>query len=112
MDLSLAACVVALMAVRVLFGWPHRQRRRALMVIDGAYSLGELERRRQLPVVTNRDLDGFFSHVWSVHPLVGASPQHRQDQREGPPSVHEVSPRHTVIEGHTSVSPALAERWP
>lgn len=82
------------------------------MVIDGAYSLGELERRRQLPVVTNRDLEGFFAHVWSVHPLVGASPQHRQDHWEGPPSVYEVSPRHTVIEGHTSVSPSLTEHWP
>lgn len=111
-DLSSAAGVVALMALRVLFGWPQGNKRRALMVIDGAYSLGELERRRQLPVITNRDLEGFFSHVWSVHPLVGASPQHRQDLSEGPPSEHKVADCHTVIEGHTSFSHGLSKRWP
>ena len=82
------------------------------MVLDGAYSLGELERRRQLEVVTSRDLDGFFTHVWSVHPLVGASPQHANDVSYGPPSERRLSERHTVIEGHASFSSALSQRWP
>ena len=112
LDLALAASVVVAMVLRVLFSWPHKKKRKTLMVIDGAYSLGELERRRQIPVITNRDLDGFFSHVWTVHPLVGASPQHRPDLSVGPPVEQKVADRHSVIEGHTSYSPELSELWP
>jgi glycosyltransferase involved in cell wall biosynthesis len=101
-----------LLAARVLQPRRLRGSRRALIVLDGAYSLGQLERRRQLEVVISRDLEGFFTHVWSVHPLVGAAPQHQQDGTEGPPTERNLNDRHTFIEGHTSYSAALSRKLP
>jgi glycosyltransferase involved in cell wall biosynthesis len=46
-----------------------------------------------------RDLDGFFDHVWTVHPALGASPTHSHVPPVGPPTRVEFAPRHTVIEG-------------
>ncbi|MBS3940426.1 MAG: glycosyltransferase family 4 protein [Actinobacteria bacterium] len=60
-----------------------------------------MRERRIEHSITSRDLDGFFEHVWSVHPLVGAD---GSSTRAGRPVSHRLGPRHTVIEGHT--------RWP
>jgi glycosyltransferase involved in cell wall biosynthesis len=117
LDFVLAATLLLATSLQLLAGrllLPKRLggRRRALVVLDAAYSLGQLERRRQLEVVTSRDLDGFFTHVWSVHPLVGAAPQHQRDGADGPPIERNLSERHTVIEGHTSYSRTLSRKLP
>jgi glycosyltransferase involved in cell wall biosynthesis len=49
--------------------------------------------------ITCRDLDGFFDHVWNVHPAVGASPEHSPETTVGSPTTFQIAPRHTVIEG-------------
>lgn len=49
--------------------------------------------------VTCRDLDGFFSHVWTVHPGIGANPLHSPESSVGLPTTTELHPRHTLIEG-------------
>lgn len=49
--------------------------------------------------VTCRDLDGFFDYVWSVHPAVGASPEHSPSTAVGLPVKLELAERHSVIEG-------------
>jgi glycosyltransferase involved in cell wall biosynthesis len=117
LDLALAASLLLVTSLQLLVVRLSRPRplhgpRQALMVLDAAYSLGQLERRRQLEVVTSRDLKGFFTHVWSVHPLVGASPQHQQDGTNGPPTELSLNDRHTVIEGHTSGSQELSRKLP
>lgn len=78
-----------------------------LMVVDAAYSLSEVRARRAEHTVISRDLEGFFSHVWSVHPLVGADPERHGLQMKGL-EVTELSPRHTVIEARTGRFPRLA----
>ena len=70
-----------------------------LLVLDNCYSLRLIEERHLQNSVTGRDLDGYFQHVWSVHPLVGASPEHGAQTRVGPPTWHPLAPAHTVIEG-------------
>ena len=71
---------------------------RTLLVLDNSYSLDTMRQRDLLHCITNADLDGFFNRVWTVHPLIGASPEH-QDQPTGDPSETALTPRHTVIEG-------------
>jgi glycosyltransferase involved in cell wall biosynthesis len=70
--------------------------RRAL-VLDVAYSLRTIRERELEQAVVARDLDGWFDHVWNVHPLVGADPAD-QDQAVGPIRTEELAPRHTVVE--------------
>ncbi len=71
---------------------------RGLLVLDAAYELDEVRQRNLVHSITSRDLGGFFEHVWSVHPLVGAAagsaavPQ-REVRRE------ELAPGHTFLEG-------------
>jgi len=48
--------------------------------------------------VTCRDLDGYFDHVWSVHPFASLFVPKGHSGRSGPPSTHAISSRHTVIE--------------
>lgn len=68
-----------------------------LMVISSAYSLAALRRRGLEKTVTFRDLNGFFEHVWTVNPTVGA------DQTEatvafGPRTSDELNDAHTFIQ--------------
>ena len=40
-----------------------------LLVLDTSYSLEDITKRGILDSVTCRDLDGYFKHVYSVHPF-------------------------------------------
>ncbi|MDQ3897542.1 MAG: glycosyltransferase family 4 protein, partial [Actinomycetota bacterium] len=82
---------------------------RRMLTFDGTYSLGMIRARKLEHEITCRDLDGFFEHVWSVHPAVGASPEH--DTPVEPVTVTEINDRHTMIEGSVAWSPRLA-RFP
>ena len=42
---------------------------RKLLVIDTSFSLEAIKERGLEYSVRCRDLDGFFRHVWSVHPF-------------------------------------------
>lgn len=77
----------------------HRHVERKLVVLDAAYSLRLIRQRQLNQVVLARDLDGFFDHVWSVHPVVGASPEHCPADAVGPIREYDISASHTVIEG-------------
>jgi glycosyltransferase involved in cell wall biosynthesis len=78
---------------------PHE----GLLVLDGAYSLGSIRRRRAEHTVLCRDLRGYFSHVWSVHPIVGADPVDAPNGFGGV-TVTELSPIHTFVEGHIGIA--------
>lgn len=73
--------------------------RARLLVLDGAYSLDTIKSRGLEQVVTSRDLDGFFEHVWTVHPAVGASPEHPDSAAIGTPAARPVTAHHTMVEG-------------
>ena len=76
-------------------------------MLDGAYSLGTIKSRGLEQAVTSRDLDGFFDHVWTVHPAVGASPEHATTPSIGRPSSSPLAPRHTMVEGKVGRFPRL-----
>ncbi len=70
-----------------------------LLVLDAAYTFEMIRERGLDEYVTCRDLDGFFGHVWSVHPFATLLPSGRPVTVHGDPETYELSPRHTIIEG-------------
>ena len=70
-----------------------------LLVLDGAYTLEAVRQRGQEAQVLYRDLDCFFEHVWSVHPFASLLTSEEWSPRYGKPQTHQLSPRHTFIEG-------------
>jgi glycosyltransferase involved in cell wall biosynthesis len=105
-DLSLAAATVlagalVLLARRAVRRPSMPSERPRVLVLDTAYSLQVLRARRSEHFITERDLDGYFEHVWNVHPLIGADPGHPVDAGVGPPAVERFADTHTMIEGKT-----------
>lgn len=73
--------------------------RPGLLVLDTSYSLEMIRERGIENSVLCRDLDGFFHHVWSVHPFATLVTSTVWTPRFGRPVVYELSERHTFIEG-------------
>lgn len=115
-DLALAALVLAAAAVVLLARAAQRRHRvqrgrPRLLAIDSVYSLDVLRARGAEHFITHRDLDGYFEHVWNVHPLVGARADRPPHEALGPPTVTALNPAHTMIEGRVRRFAAL-ERMP
>lgn len=70
-----------------------------LLVLDSSYALEAIRARGLEDSVTCRDLDGFFEHVWTVHPFATLVTSPGWTSRYGPPETHELASRHTFIEG-------------
>lgn len=75
------------------------QRARKLLVFDTAWPLKAIRERGLEYSVTCRDLDGFFEHVWSVHPFATLVTSETGSGRFGRPETSEIAPRHSFIEG-------------
>lgn len=69
-----------------------------LLVLDAAYSLAAVRSRQLEHSVTSRDLGGFFDHVWSVHPLVGADADD-SSHPFGRVTQEPLDPSNTFVEG-------------
>ncbi|HEY0327421.1 MAG TPA: glycosyltransferase family 4 protein [Allosphingosinicella sp.] len=78
-----------------------------MLVFDMSYTL-QIIRERQLegPILA-RDLDGFFAHVWNVHPIDTIFDPSGSSERSGRPEVVALAPRHTFIRGRME-----RYRWP
>jgi glycosyltransferase involved in cell wall biosynthesis len=74
-------------------------KRPALLVLDASYTLEMIRERGIENSVLCRDLDGFFRHVWSVHPFATLLTSERWTPRYGRPVSHQLAPRHSFIEG-------------
>lgn len=112
MDLALAGVTavtgaVVLLACRVRPSAEPVDGRRRLVALETMYSLNLLRTRQAEHVYTHRDLDGYFDHVWSVHPLVGADPSEPAAAGVGPPRSTPLAHGHTMIEGKTRRSASL-----
>lgn len=79
---------------------------RGLLVLDTAYSLDAVRRRGQEHSLLSRDLEGWFSRVWHVHPLVGADDRESSATVSGPPHEVALAPGHVYVEGHPALRPA------
>lgn len=105
---AVSASLVLVAAALELVWWSCRPRRgstaqRVLLLMDGAYSLEAVRRRGIEHALTSQDLDGYFSMVWHVHPLVGADPHEISSDTSGTAQETELAPGHRVIEGHPSI---------
>jgi glycosyltransferase involved in cell wall biosynthesis len=85
---------------------------RKLLVLDTNYTLEGIRERQIEQSVTCRDLDGFFSHVWSVHPFATLVTSDAWGPRYGPPSTYEIAPRHTIVEARVGRFAALKALFP
>jgi glycosyltransferase involved in cell wall biosynthesis len=70
-----------------------------LLVLDTSYSLEDILKRGILKSVTCRDLDGYFKHVWTVHPFATIITTPEWAPKYGVPVTHKLEAAHTFIEG-------------
>ena len=70
-----------------------------LLVLDTSYSLEDITKRGILKSVTCRDLDGYFRHVWTIHPFATIVTSPGWTAKYGKPVWHTIAPAHTFIEG-------------
>jgi glycosyltransferase involved in cell wall biosynthesis len=85
---------------------PATERTPGLLVLDAAYSLEAVRRRGVEHSILCRDLRGYFAHVWSVNPLVGADPD-EPSAPYGRPRSTAMAPNHTFVEGFVGLTPRL-----
>lgn len=72
---------------------------RKLLVLDTSYTLEAIRTRKLEDSVTCRDLDGFFEHVWTVHPFATLVTSEKWTSRCGRAECHSLATAHTFIEG-------------
>jgi glycosyltransferase involved in cell wall biosynthesis len=70
-----------------------------LLVLDASYSLEDITKRGILSSVLCRDLDGYFKHVWTVHPFATIVTSPEWAPKFGKPIWHSLAPAHTFVEG-------------
>lgn len=78
-----------------------------LLVLDTSFSYEAIVKRSLQSSVTCRDLDGFFTHVWSVHPFATLVTTDDWTERYGDPVIYSVSSNHTFIEGKIGLTKYL-----
>lgn len=72
-----------------------------------SYTLEDVTARQLEEPIIARGLDGFFSHVWSVHPCATIIPPANPSDTFGPYVVTRLATRHTIIDGKMGRFPAL-----
>jgi glycosyltransferase involved in cell wall biosynthesis len=80
---------------------------RGLLVLDTSYTFEMVRERGLDDWVTCRDLDGFFTRVWSVHPFATLLTSEAWTPRYGKPVWHRMNDRHCFIEGKVGRFPWL-----
>ena len=81
-----------------LFGKKYPVMRRRLVLFT-SYSCEMVRCRKQEDMITNRGLDGFFEHVWTVHPFASLVDSNESASRYGLPATHAFASGHTFIDG-------------
>lgn len=70
-----------------------------LLVVDTSYSYEDILKRNIVESVTCRDLDGFFSKVYTVHPLASLVTSKNWDINYGKAKMYTINEHHFFIEG-------------
>lgn len=82
-----------------------------LLILDMAYTLEAIRKRQLHESIICRDLEGYFKHVWSVHPLATVIPPENENDTYGKPVSTPLAERHTIVEGKIGRF-ALLEEFP
>ena len=77
---------------------------RKLLVLNASLPLEAIRERKLEAAVTNTDLDGFFEHVWTVHPFATLVTLNDGKSKYGSPEVHGFAQGHTFVEGMRIIS--------
>jgi glycosyltransferase involved in cell wall biosynthesis len=77
-----------------------------LLVLDGSYTIGTIRELGLEQSVLCRDLDGFFDHVWSVHPYGDVN---AQPASAGEAESVALADRHSFVQAHVGRFSSL--RW-
>lgn len=72
---------------------------RKLIVLDSSFSFEAIRSRGLEYSVTCRDLEGFFEHVWTVHPFATLVTSETWTNKYGKPEWHSLDNAHTFIDG-------------
>lgn len=72
---------------------------RKILVLDASFSYEAIVKRGLKSSITCRDLDGFFEHVWSVHPFASLVTSPEWAPKFGLPEIYSVAESHTFVEG-------------
>jgi glycosyltransferase involved in cell wall biosynthesis len=80
---------------------------RKLLVIDTSYAYEAIVARQLEESVTCRDLDGYFEHVWTVHPFASVVTE-GATTRFGAAETHSLGAAHTFIDGKVGRFAAFA----
>jgi len=70
-----------------------------LLVLDMSYTLDIVRKRQLYEAITCKDLNGYFSHVWTVHPCSTVIPPEREQDTYGRITITPLTSIHTFIEG-------------
>lgn len=80
---------------------------RKILVLDTSFSYEATVKRGLECSVTCRDLDGFFDHVWTVHPFASLVTSPEWSAEFGKPVTYCVAKSHTFVEGKVGQSALL-----
>lgn len=83
----------------------------SVLVIDSSYTLATIRRLGLEQAVFARDVDGFFGHVWSVHPF-GELADAGSRAGTGPAERDELNDRHTFIQAKPGRHSGLSWLFP
>lgn len=83
----------------------------SLMVLDSSYTYATMRRLGLEQSVLARDLEGFFGHVWSVHPF-GELSESAEPAGCGTPECYELNERHSFIQARPGRYRALSRLFP
>jgi glycosyltransferase involved in cell wall biosynthesis len=83
-----------------------------LLVLDTSYTLEDIIKRGNLKSVTCRDLNGYFKHVWTIHPFATILTSKEWSSKFGKPVWHSLEPAHTFVEGKIGRFPWLKSIGP
>tara|TARA_Y100000768_G_scaffold388136_1_gene382386 strand:+ start:645 stop:1877 length:1233 start_codon:yes stop_codon:yes gene_type:complete len=70
-----------------------------LLVIDTSYNFKAIEEKKLHQAIYSRDLNGFFSKVWSVHPFGDIADFSFDKSKFGKIDIYEMNKSHSFIEG-------------
>lgn len=77
----------------------NKKNKRYMIVFDTAYTYEFMIQRDLSVLVTSKDIDGYFDHVWTVHAVASLFFPASSELRYGRPVVRQLNERHTHIEG-------------
>ena len=73
--------------------------KRRMIIFDTTYTYEYMMKHDLISLVTSRDINGYFDHVWTVHSVAALFYPTSSGLRYGRPVIRKLNDRHTHIEG-------------